>query len=91
MESGQTQLPQKLIQFGKRKNRKRIRPRRVPTDGDSESGRTQLPQKGRKFRKRKNNEKELGLVVSQQTVIRNQAKNQRGQKRRKFRKRNKEK
>ena len=33
------------------KKQKRTRPRRVPTDRDSESGRTQSPQKGKKKRK----------------------------------------
>ena len=62
----------------KEKRRKRIRPRRVPTDRDSESGRTQSPRKGEKKEenpKKEKNEKELGLVVSQQTVIRNEADN----------------
>ena len=47
----------------KKKKRKRIRPRRVPTDRDSESGLTQLPQKGEKKwgnPEKKKNEKELG-------------------------------
>ena len=48
----------------KRKKQKRIRPRRVPTDADSESGRTQLPQKG-EIPKKGKNKKEFGLVVSQ--------------------------
>ena len=37
----------------KLKTQKRIRPRRVPTDGDSESGRTQRGKKRRKFQKGK--------------------------------------
>ena len=47
----------------KKKKQKRIRPRRVPTDRDSESGRTQSPRKGEKKMKnpkKKENEKELG-------------------------------
>ena len=57
------------------KKRKRIWPRRVPTDRDSESGRTQSPLQGKKRgnSEKENNGKELGLVESQQTVIRNPA------------------
>ena len=62
--------------FQKRKKRKGIRPRRVPTDADSESGLvvsqlSALKKSGNSEKEK--NEKELGLVMSQQTVIRNQA------------------
>ena len=49
LNQAKTQLPQKLIQFRKRKKRKRIRPRRVPTDGDSESGQNSAPSKTKKL------------------------------------------
>ena len=74
----------------KEKKQKGIRPRRVPTDLDSESGPrrvpTQLTRRGEILKKdqaapskrgeipkKEKNEKELGLVVSEQTLIPNQA------------------
>ena len=55
-----TQLPQNEEKSEKGKKQKRIRPRRVPTDGDSESGQNSAPSKTKKIPKKEKNEKELG-------------------------------
>ena len=51
---------EKWGEIRKEKKRKRIRPRRVPTDRDSESGQNSAREKTKKIPKKEKTEKELG-------------------------------